>query len=128
MCIYLTSRANWISPRPSRRRFTVAVVDDVTTQTETALVWMTCVRDGREHAVLELDVAVGTSAGFYRAVCGHLVMPRAVASPCGARCSACLADLGLRVPIVTESRRARWRARLRILIKVHRTPETTAVR
>jgi hypothetical protein len=106
----------------------VAVVDDVTTQTETALVWMTCVRDGREHAVLELDVAVGTSAGFYRAVCGHLVMPGALASPCGARCPACLADLGLRAPIVAGSRRARWCAGLRMLITGHRPSETTAVR
>jgi hypothetical protein len=106
----------------------VAVVDDVTSQTETASVWVTCVRDGREHAVLEPDVAVGTSAGFYRAVCGHLVMPRALASPCGARCRACLADLGVRAPIVTGSRRARWRAGLRILIRGHRPPGTTAVR
>jgi hypothetical protein len=106
----------------------VAVVDDVTTQTETALVWMTCVRDGREHAVLELDVAVGTSAGFYRAGCGHPVMPRALASPCGARCRARLADLGLRAPIVTGRRRARWRAGLGILIRGHRPPGTTAVR
>ena len=106
----------------------MAVVDDVTTQTETASVWMTCVGDGREHAVLEPDVAVGTSAGFYRAVCGHLVMPRALASPCGARCPACLADLGPRAPIVTGSRRARWCAGLRSLITGHRSPGTTVVR
>jgi hypothetical protein len=106
----------------------VAVVDDVTSQTETASVWVTCVRDGYEHAVRELDVAVGTSAGFNRAVCGHLVMPRALASPCGARCPACLVDRGQRALIVTGSRRARWRAGLRILVKGHKTPGTTAVR
>ena len=106
----------------------MAVVDDVTTQTETALVWMTCVRDGREHGVRELDVAVGTSAGFYRAVCGHLVMPGALASPCGARCPACLADLGLRAPVVTGSQGTRWRAGLRILIRGHRPSGTTVVR
>jgi hypothetical protein len=106
----------------------VAVVDDVTSQTDTASVWMTCMHDGREHAVLELDVAVGTSAGFYRAVCGHLVMPCALASPCGARCPACLADLGPRAPIVTGSRRARWCAGIRILIWGRRPSGTAAVR
>lgn len=106
----------------------MAVVDDVMSQTETASVWMTCVRDGREHAVLEFDVAVGTSAGLYSAVCGHLVMPRALASPCGARCPACLADLGLRAPVVAGSRRARWRAGLRILIGGLRPLWTAAVR
>jgi hypothetical protein len=106
----------------------VAVVDDVMSQSETASVWVTCVRDGREHAVLELDVAVGAAAGVYSAVCGHLVMPRALASPCGARCPACLADLGLCAPVVAGSRRVRWRAGLRILIGWHRPLWTAVVR
>jgi hypothetical protein len=104
----------------------VAVVEDVTGQTEAALLWVTCVRDGGEHAVLELDVAVGTSAGLYRAVCGHLVMPRALASPCGARCPACLADLGQRGPSATGGRRVRWLAGLRVLT-AGRRPGTTTV-
>jgi len=56
--------------------------------------WMTCVQDGREHAVLESDFAAGVADGLYRSVCGHLAMPRALASPCGARCPVCVATLG----------------------------------
>jgi len=55
--------------------------------------WMTCVRDGREHAIRDSDFAAGIGDGFYRAACGHLVMPRALASPCGVRCAACVANL-----------------------------------
>lgn len=52
-------------------------------------VWMTCVRDGREHAVAEIDVVAGLSSGLYRAVCDHVVLSQALASPCGVRCPRC---------------------------------------
>lgn len=54
---------------------------------------MTCVRDRREHAVSEWNFALGVADGLYRASCGHLVMPRALVSPCGPRCPACVAAL-----------------------------------
>lgn len=56
-------------------------------------VWITCVSDRREHAVSESDFAAGVADGLYRAVCGHVVLPRALVSPCGPRCSACSVTL-----------------------------------
>lgn len=64
------------------------------TEATTALAtWMTCVNDRHEHAVLEPDFAAGVTEGLYRGACGHPVIPRALASPCGTRCSGCLATL-----------------------------------
>jgi len=56
-------------------------------------VWMTCVGDGREHAISDSDFAAGVATGLYRAVCDRVVMPRALAAPCGPRCLRCVASL-----------------------------------
>jgi hypothetical protein len=69
--------------------------------------WMTCVRDGREHAVWESDFAAGVADGRYGAVCGHDVLPRALVSPCGARCPACVAALWPRAAAAASSESAR---------------------
>lgn len=55
--------------------------------------WMTCERDKCEHAVLESDFVAGVGHGLYRAVCGHRVTPRALASSCGPRCATCVGNL-----------------------------------
>lgn len=77
----------------------MTAVDESTTSLDglsgVATTWMTCVRDRREHAVSEPDFALGVPAGLYQALCGQLVMPRALVSPCGPRCPNCVATLGV---------------------------------
>jgi putative ATP-grasp target RiPP len=55
--------------------------------------WMTCVMDGREHAVTDAAFALGqqTQRGIYRARCGHDVAPRSLSTPPGPPCTECLA-------------------------------------
>jgi hypothetical protein len=57
------------------------------------VVWMTCVLDGREHAVREEEFAAGTAHGRYRAACQRLLAPRALTAPPGTRCLICAATI-----------------------------------
>ncbi len=72
---------------------------------------VTCAGDGRTHAVphavLAESLAAGT--GHCTAVCGHLVLPAALASPPGSRCVLCADATGAATEPRREARR-RWGA------------------
>jgi len=51
--------------------------------------WMTDVGDRQEHGIDERHTAMGQTGGAYIALCGKLVLPRSLASPCGPRCPRC---------------------------------------
>lgn len=53
------------------------------------VLWVTCCRDGREHAVRPSELDAGKAAGRFLAVCRHMVLPGSIASPPGPRCAAC---------------------------------------
>ena len=55
------------------------------------VVWMTCVGDGREHAVTEDNACLGLTlgAGTYEAVCARTVAPQSMTASPGPRCAAC---------------------------------------
>ncbi len=63
-----------------------------------ALIWMTCARDGREHAVPDAELGAGVSRGrgVYRALCRVEVLAPAMTAPPGRRCPACTAELAAR--------------------------------
>ena len=82
-------------------------------------VWMTCVGDGREHAIPDSDFAAGVAAGLYRAVCDRVVMPRALAAPCGPRCPRCVASL--EPPVLGAQRARSWQPRGRRARRRNRT-------
>jgi len=52
---------------------------------------MTCISDGRSHAVRGTEVASCNSyqSGYYSAVCGHVVTPASMAAPDGEACRSC---------------------------------------
>jgi hypothetical protein len=52
---------------------------------------MTCISDGRAHAVRDTEIASSTSyqSGYYAAVCGHVVTPASMAAPDGELCRVC---------------------------------------
>lgn len=56
-----------------------------------ATVSVTCVADGRSHAVPDGELAIGASrrGGQYAAVCGHVVIPAPMVAPDGELCRAC---------------------------------------
>jgi hypothetical protein len=51
--------------------------------------WVTCCRDGREHAVRSSELDAGKAGGRFLAVCGHTILPGSIASPPGPRCVRC---------------------------------------
>ncbi|MGH3566340.1 MAG: hypothetical protein ACRDRH_09960 [Pseudonocardia sp.] len=59
------------------------------------ITWMTSSDDRLEHAVTD-DTGVRGAKGRYRAVCGHLVSPRALVSPPGPACPRCQTHLDQR--------------------------------
>lgn len=73
------------------------------------ITWMTSSDDRLEHAVTD-DTGVRGAAGRYRAVCGHLIGPRALVSPPGRACPHCRAHLDQR-PHVSPRDRATRRVR-----------------
>lgn len=52
---------------------------------------VTCVSDGRCHAVPDAELAIGVThrGGYYAAVCGHVVTPAPMVAPDGELCPAC---------------------------------------
>jgi hypothetical protein len=52
---------------------------------------VTCVADGRSHAVPDAELAIGATqrSGHYSAVCGHVVTPAPMVAPDGELCRAC---------------------------------------
>lgn len=61
------------------------------TPVESWIVWMTCVGDGREHAVTDEQLAAGSERdrGVYDAMCGQTIAPHAMTHPPGRRCADC---------------------------------------
>jgi hypothetical protein len=59
------------------------------------VVWITCVGDSNDHAVTDVDMAVGMRAGngLYLAVCGASVLVASLTAPPGRRCARCVAKL-----------------------------------
>jgi hypothetical protein len=56
-----------------------------------ATVSVTCIADGRAHAVRDTEIASSTSyqSGYYSAVCGHTVTPASMVAPDGELCRVC---------------------------------------
>lgn len=56
---------------------------------------VTCLHDGRAHDVPDAELAsrAATAAGYYLAVCGHLVAAAPMVEPGGAPCARCV-ELG----------------------------------
>ena len=52
---------------------------------------VTCISDGRAHAVRDTEIASSTSyqSGYYAAVCGHVVTPASMVAPDGELCRVC---------------------------------------
>lgn len=52
---------------------------------------VTCVADGRCHAVPDAELAIGVTerSGHYAAVCGHMITPAPMVAPDGEACRAC---------------------------------------
>jgi hypothetical protein len=53
---------------------------------------VTCISDGRSHAVRDSEIASSTSyqSGYYAAVCGHVVTPASMVAPDGEPCRVCV--------------------------------------
>ena len=60
-------------------------------RTAIATVSVTCMSDGRAHAVRDSEIAAGTNcqSGYYSAVCGHVVTPASMVAPDGEVCRVC---------------------------------------
>jgi hypothetical protein len=60
-------------------------------RTAVATVSVTCIADGRAHAVRDTEIASSTSyqSGYYSAVCGHVVTPASMVAPDGELCRGC---------------------------------------
>jgi len=52
---------------------------------------VTCVADGRCHAVPDAELVIGATerSGHYAAICGHLITPAPMVAPDGEMCPAC---------------------------------------
>lgn len=52
---------------------------------------VTCISDGRAHAVRDSEIAASSSyqSGYYSAICGHVVTPASMVEPDGEPCRAC---------------------------------------
>lgn len=52
---------------------------------------VTCVTDGRAHAVPDSELAQGVAhdSGYYSAVCGHMVAAAPMCAPDGEPCPSC---------------------------------------
>lgn len=73
-----------------------------------SVVWMTCVVDGREHAVTDEQACAGLERcrGTYDAVCDQTITPQAMTCAPGRRCAACCAVL--RAWCHAPRQRGRW--------------------
>jgi hypothetical protein len=56
-----------------------------------ATVSVTCIADGRAHAVRDTEIGSSTCyrSGYYSAVCGQLVTPASMVAPDGEICREC---------------------------------------
>ena len=71
------SRLQWAPPGgPARASATISI---------------TCIADGRAHAVRDTELAMGNShhSGYYSAVCGHVVTAAPMVAPDGELCPVC---------------------------------------
>ena len=95
------------TPAPPRRR----------------LVWLISATDDHDHALTleEMEAGLAAGQGTYRAVCGHLVLVCAMATPPGPRCRSC--DEPLRTP---PPKQRWWTAALRSVLGRH--PEPTVAK
>jgi len=93
------------------------------------LLWITSVRDGRDHAVSDAELDTGSKNGHYRALCGHDVIPTAMTAPPGQRCPTCaLRRAALtRVDRATDTGMPRLMARLTSWIRAAVTTTNAAV-
>lgn len=58
--------------------------------TEHSTVSVTCLSDGRAHAVLDGELASpAAGSGYCKAICGHLVTPAPMVEPEGEPCRQC---------------------------------------
>ncbi|WP_156935241.1 hypothetical protein [Pseudonocardia spinosispora] len=74
--------------------------------------WMTCLMDGRHHAVAEPYLVAGLAEGRYLAACGLRVTPGSMFSPPGRRCMSCHVLVTARTS-QPPGRRQWWRAATR---------------
>ena len=83
--------------------------------------WMTCVMDGREHAVTDAAFALGhqTRRGIYRARCGHDVAPRSLSTPPGPPCTECLAPTTDQIAGDASRSRPEWLRWLTGVARIH---------
>jgi len=74
---------------------------------ELTVVWMTCVVDGREHAVTDDRACAGVERGLgtYDAVCNRTVAPQSMTAAPGPRCPACCRMLGARLAQPNQPKR-----------------------
>lgn len=80
------------------------------------ITWVTCGKDGYEHAVTDEGMAAGyrERRGIYGAVCGHAVVAQALVTPPGRRCVCCRdAVFGQQAP----RKEARWKGWLRTVFR-----------
>ena len=71
-------------------------------------IWITCSRDGQEHAISEKAHADGLREGVYVAVCEHEVIATSMTSPAGQPCQKCVRAASQRV--ISVGRRSADRA------------------
>ena len=73
------SRPGWLTPAAEPQMAVPATVS------------VTCIADGRAHAVRDTEIASSTSyrSGYYAAVCGHVVTPASMVAPDGEPCRVC---------------------------------------
>ena len=78
------------------------------------LLWITSMRDGRDHAVSDAELDTGSKNGHYRALCGHDVIPTAMTAPPGQRCPNCALQRAVRTRVdpATDRSTPRFMARL----------------
>ena len=53
------------------------------------VIWITCASDGCEHAISEDGLVAAGRGSVYSAICGHAVIPEALITPPGRRCTHC---------------------------------------
>lgn len=60
-------------------------------QVAAVTITVTCLSDGRAHAVVDSEIAGGAShGGQYRAVCGHVITAAPMVEPDGKPCRQCV--------------------------------------
>lgn len=72
---------------------------------------ITCAHNGQAHDVTDDSLTAGQRAGYYQALCGHLVSAAALAAPIGRPCARCTAVKASRrgEPATARGDRARSR-------------------